>query len=124
MPEDGELVLTIGFAVNNKAVALYESANNTKLEYGAVCAVSEKLDGKAPLDSTLTGVSVVKAPVDKMYNSFNFVLSGFTDELLDLELVMAAYVIEGENTVYLQKEQTNMPSSISINKYLAENIPA
>ncbi|MBQ4509603.1 MAG: leucine-rich repeat protein [Clostridia bacterium] len=124
MPEDGELVLTIGFAVNSKAVEAYEKANNTKLEYGVVCAISEKLDGKAPLDSTLTGVSIVKAPVDKTYGAFNFVLSGFTDELLDLELVMAAYVIDGENTVYLQKEQTNMPSSISINKYLAENIPA
>ncbi|MBQ4511042.1 MAG: leucine-rich repeat protein, partial [Clostridia bacterium] len=83
MPEDGELVLTIGFAVNSKAVEAYEKANNTKLEYGAVCAISEKLDGKAPLDSTLTGVSIVKAPVDKTYGAFNFVLSGFTDELLD-----------------------------------------
>lgn len=123
MPEDGRLRLSIGFIVNKEAIAEYELLAETSISYGVACAVADKLNGKAPLDETLEGVSVIKASVSKEFSSFDFVVSGFTAELLDLELVMAAYVTEGDATVYLQDIQTELPTSISVNKYLADKTP-
>ncbi|MBO5357529.1 MAG: leucine-rich repeat protein [Clostridia bacterium] len=123
MPEDGRLQLSIGYTVNKEALAEYEKLAETSVNYGIVCALADKLDGKAPLDETLEGVSVIKADISRQYSSFEFVISGFNNELLDLELVMAAYVIDGDSLVYLQNEQSNLPTSISINKYIADNKP-
>ena len=36
---------------------------------------------------------------------------------------MAAYVAEGDSLVYLQGVQTDLPTSISINKYLGIEAP-
>ena len=36
---------------------------------------------------------------------------------------MAAYVTENGKTVYLQESQTELPASVSINKYLADKAP-
>ena len=121
MPEDGEFKLMIGFSVNTYAVSQYEKANEVTLEYGVTAALSHKLNGKAPLDETLEGVSIIKAQVSKEFVAFDFIISGFSAELCDLELVMAAYVIDGDSTVYLQDVQTDMPSSISINRYLQDH---
>ena len=99
---------------------MYESVTKSDLEYGVVAAIASKLDGKAPLDATLENVPVVKAQVDSEYSAFDFILSGFSEEQLDLEVVMAAYVIAGDKVVYLQDAQADIPSTISINKYLAK----
>jgi hypothetical protein len=123
MPEDGRLQLTIGYIVNKAAIAEYELLAETSISYGVACGVADQLNGKAPLDETLENVSIVKAAISKEYSSFDFVVSGFTAELYDLELVMAAYVAEGDSLVYLQDTQTDLPASISINKYLADKAP-
>ena len=123
MPEDGRLLITVGYTVNNVAVSDYESINGVEIEYGVVVALYNNLDGKAPLDNTLTDVNVVKAVINKEYGSFEFVLSGFTDQLLDLEVVMSAYVIDGDKVVYLQENQNDLPVSISINKILQSETP-
>ena len=120
MPEDGELAITIGFLVNNDAIAMYESVTKTDLEYGVAAAIASKLNGKAPLDASLENVPVVKAPIDSEYSAFDFILSGFGEDQLDLEVVMAAYVIAGDKVVYLQDAQLDIPGTISINKYLAK----
>ena len=120
MPEDGELAITIGFLVNNDAIAKYESVTKTDLEYGVTAAIASKLNGKAPLDASLENVPVVKAPIDSEYSAFDFILSGFSEDQLDLEVVMAAYVIAGDKVVYLQDAQLDIPGTISINKYLAK----
>ncbi len=120
MPEDGAYSLTLGFLVNTKGVELYEFVTGRTIEYGTVGAVASSLDGKAPLDSSLDGVRIVKIPMPKGYQSFDFIISGFNAELFDLEIVMAAYVIDDGKTVYLQRTQTELPDSISINKYLQE----
>lgn len=123
MPEDGRLRLSIGFIVNKEAISEYELLAETSISYGVACGVADHLNGKAPLDETLEDVSIVKAAIAKEYSSFDFVVSGFTAELCDLELVMAAYVAEGDSLVYLQDTQTDLPESISINKYLADKAP-
>ena len=121
MPEDGRLVLTVGYIVNTVAVEEYETIAKTTVKYGMVAVLAEKLNGKAPLDETLDDdVRVVKAEISKEYSAFDFKVSGFTTELFDLELVMAMYVTEGDEYVYLQKDQTKLPESISINKVLQQ----
>lgn len=120
MPEDGRLQLSIGYTVNKDALAEYEKLAETTVNYGVVCALADKLGGKAPLDEDLVDVLVINAPVNKEYVSFDFVISGFTDEHLDLGIVMSAYVIEDDKAVYLQNEQVEVPNAISINKYIAD----
>lgn len=123
MPEDGRLILSIGYIVNREAMAEYETVVQVTVEYGVVFALSEKLNGKAPLDEALEGVEVVKATISKDYSGFDFKVSGFTEDLLDLEIVMAVYVTEGDGYVYLQGEQTDMPASISVNEYQQNKVP-
>ncbi len=123
MPEDGRLQMSIGYIVNKEAIAEYESVAETSISYGVAFALANALDGKAPFDETLENVAVVKTTVPKEFLSFDFVVSGFTTELYDLELVMAAYVAEGDSLVYLQDTQTDLPASISINKYLGSEAP-
>ncbi len=123
MPENGDLSITIGFIANNNAIAKYEELTKVRFEYGVVAAIASKLDGKAPLDESLVNVPVVKATIDNKYPTFDFIISGFNAEQLDLEVVMAAYVIDGDSLVYLQDTQTDLPVSISINKYLADKAP-
>ena len=119
MPEDGELQISFGYYVNQKAISEYELIAKTTVNYGIVCALADKLNGKAPLDETLENVAVVKAEIAKLYSAFDFIVSGFDNTQLDLELVMAVYVSEGENLVYLYNEvQTELPGTVSINKYL------
>ena len=123
MPEDGRLQISIGYTVNKEALAEYEKLAETSVNYGIVCALADKLGGKAPLDETLEGVSVIKADISRQYSSFEYIVSGFNDELLDVELVMAAYVVDGDKVVYLQETQVEIPESISINKYITDNTP-
>lgn len=121
MPEDGSYAITLGFSVNTKAIAEYEKLSGKIFEYGAVGAIADKLDGKAPLDESISDVPVIKAPVNKSYVAFDFVISGFTEELLDLGVVMAAYVIDDGKVYYLQESQVEIPVATSINKYIADN---
>lgn len=119
MPEDGRLEISFGYTVNQKAIAEYELITETKVNYGIVCALADKLNGKAPLDKTLEDVTVIQAEISKEYVSFDFVVSGFKDTQLDMELVMAVYVSDGDNLVYLYNNvQTDLPGTVSINKVL------
>ena len=114
MPEDGRNQLSVGFIINYKAIEQYETIAKTEIEYGMVLAVADQLNGKTPLESENTQ----KIMIQRDLNGVSLKVSGFTEKLLDLELVMAAYVIDGEKTVYLQNVQTDIPMPISINKYV------
>ena len=122
MPEDGRLEISIGFMINNEAIDIYEKITESTVNYGVVIALESKLNGKAPLDSEVIA-NTQSVELDRKYCGFALKVSGFTEANLDLAVVMAIYVREGDNTVYLQSEQTNMPTSISINKYIADNAP-
>ena len=113
--ENGGHKIVIGFSVNREAIKQFEELTLNTMEYGVVVALADKLNGNAPLDNAVASSSVIKAPVSKDYVCFEFIVSGFTDEMLDLEVVMAAYVSYNGKTVYLQGEQTDKPASVSIN---------
>ena len=122
MPEDGRLEISIGFMINNEAIDIYEKITESTVNYGVVIALESKLNGKAPLDNEVIA-NTQSVELDRKYCGFALKVSGFTEANLDLAVVMAIYVREGDNTVYLQSEQSNLPTSISINKYIADNKP-
>ena len=114
-PEDGDLAITVGYTIFQDAVKEYEAIMGN-LEFGVVGAIYEKLGGLAPLAQS--AAPVIKAQITEEYSSFDFVISGFTVEQMDLALVMCAYVYDGTKYVYLQEVQTENPTSVSINTIL------
>ncbi len=118
VPENGELAISVGYTIFQDALSEYESIMGA-LDYGVVGAIYEKLGGVAPLAQN--EAPVVKAQVTGDYASFDFVISGFTAEQMDLGLVMCAYVYDGTKYVYLQEEQTLNPTAVSINSVLNQN---
>lgn len=118
MPLDGSLALVVGYTVDQEALENYESVMGT-LEYGVVGALTERLEGKAPLAQTTA--PVVKAPLNGYdINAFDFIIRGFNEDQCDLAVTMCAYVYDGEKYVYLQKTQSELPYSITINQIIAE----
>ena len=115
-PMNGELSLAVSYSVDRDALDAYEAVMGT-LKYGVACAVTEMLNGKAPLDQD--SAPVINADLTGSGISFDFVLRGFSEEHHDLELTICAYVFDGEKYVYLQDAQNEMPESISINKIRA-----
>ena len=124
-PEDGSYGIVASFTVNQKAVSEYEALSKKALSYGIVAGAKSKLGDNNPLDASgntvsLENGSVVKAPVKKDYVAYDFVVTDMTDAQLDIELVIATYVVvtEGENVsvVYLQETQKiDTLSAISYN---------
>ena len=114
-PEDGDLAITVGYTIFQDAVKEYEAIMGN-LEFGVVGAIYEKLGGLAPLAQS--AAPVIKAQITEEYSSFDFVISGFTVEQMDLALVMCAYVYDGTKYVYLQEVQTENPTPVSINTIL------
>jgi hypothetical protein len=114
MPEDGRLEIAFGFSINNSMIDLYETLSEKELNYGTVLALENKLNGKAPLDDEVIA-STQKAEISRNFAGITLKVSGFTEDLLDVKIVMAIYVTKDGKTVYLQEEQTELPTSISIN---------
>ena len=117
-PEDGDLAISVGYSVFKDAISEYEAIMGN-LEFGVVGAIYEKLGGLAPLAQS--AAPVIKAQITEEYSSFDFVISGFTVEQMDLALVMCAYVYDGTKYVYLQEAQTENPTAVSINTILMQN---
>lgn len=124
-PEDGSYGIVASFIVDYKAVAQYEEMTGKKLSYGIVAGAKSNLGDNNPLDAngnviTLEKGNVIKADVDKNYGAYDFKLTGLNEGQLDLELVIATYVVvddgESVSVVYLQNEQvTENLSVISYN---------
>ena len=113
-PEDGSYGIVVSYMVDCKAIAEYEALTGKKLSYGIVAGAKQNLGDNNPLDKdgnavTLDKGAVIKAEVGKEYSAYDFKLTGLGENQLDLELVMATYVVidDGENVsvVYLQGTQ-------------------
>lgn len=106
---NGDLIC-MGYKVNNKTL---EACPN--LSYGIVAAgVGANADMSAyePLNPDMTpGVedAVIAQPVDKKYNSFNFIIKSFSANEANYTkpLVMCAYVTDGEKVDYLCHNELN-----------------
>ena len=125
-PEDGSYGIVASFTVNQKAVSEYEALSGKALSYGIVAGAKSKLGDNNPLDASgntvsLENGSVVKASIDKSYVAYDFVLTGMNENQLQVELVIATYVVvtEGENVSVAYLQETQKTENLSIISYNA-----
>lgn len=132
---------SVGYTINHDMLNQYERLTGNKLAYGVFAAITSKLDGKAPLDESVTAPvihtelprTVGKGENETPLYAFDLIVRGFNENYLDLGMSMGAYVIttvtdeetgtETTETVYIQEEQSSIPSSYSISEYLASLVP-
>ncbi len=99
--------LCVGYAFNAVAIAEYNEANGTNIQYGVVATIID--EGESLSLSYNDGVvnsnldNTVIAPINSTYIGADFKLSGFKDyeegdtvDLKALNLVMCAYAYDGE----------------------------
>lgn len=120
--QDGRNGISVGFEVNTDALAKYEEATGKTVEIGVVFAGYDNLAGKQPLDENGKTISLEKGKVIKSdlsefdYKIYDFVLNDIDDSIKDVNLVIAAYIYDGEGVEYLQENgASDTVSGISYN---------
>ena len=107
--------ITVGYKMNNEAIAKYEEITGNELVYGVFAAASEVIGNDDIFDANGNTVSgVISKEVSSMkLEALNLKLVGFnTEELMVAEIVMGMYVNDGARVSYVQPE-----APISGNKY-------
>jgi hypothetical protein len=103
-PEFGANSFTVGFTVNNVAIAEYEEATGKTLKYGVFAVLQSKLKDKDVFAEDGTAAEgVISAEITNyQFVAFELKIVGFTDEQKDTKLAMGAYVAvtDGETTEY------------------------
>lgn len=100
-----------GFEINQRALSYYMSTNKS-FELGVVAASRDVLEGNLPLDSSTAkpieleqgSVAKIALPNDN-FLSIDMQISGFTSEFYSKQLILSAYVYDGNKVVYIQNEQ-------------------
>ncbi len=107
--------ITVGYKMNNEAIAKYEEITGNELVYGVFAAASATIGNDDIFDAngnTVSGVISKEASSMKL-EALNLKLVGFnTEELMAAEIVMGMYVNDGAKVSYVQPE-----APISGNKY-------
>ncbi len=109
----------VGFAVNENELVAYEKANSVSLKYGAIISTTKADSYIDKNGNVLTASTVKKEAQDVDTLRFDIKLSTSRwDAIGDYELVMCAYVIDGENVYYLSSETevATTPYTITYNK--------
>lgn len=91
--------IAIGFDIDYEVIRLYEELTGKTLEYGAMFADYMALDGKQPHE---VEEKIVFGLNDYNYLQYDFVVSDLTEEYYDYQMVIAAYIYDGEVTKYVQ----------------------
>ena len=105
--DNDETELCVSYAFNKKAIEEYNASNEVKLQYGVVTTI---IDENEVLSLTNDNGNVtsnlentVVASIDNAYSGVDFKLSGFKTfeegdkiDLKALNLVMCAYIYDGE----------------------------
>lgn len=108
--------ICVGYTVNYEAIELYESYGKT-FEYGvAACIKGEGMNELELVNTDLSAASyAVVAGISSP--SFDFKILGFTDEYYELELVMCAYVYDGNEVDYVNVAINGKSVSLSQDDY-------
>ena len=102
-PEGGIGGISLGFGMNENAIAEYESVTGKTVAYGVFAVSQAKLGNGDILDENGNMASgVINAEINTTHPMFEIKITGITDELKDAKLALGAYVIvsEGEETEY------------------------
>ncbi|MBQ8737959.1 MAG: leucine-rich repeat protein [Clostridia bacterium] len=92
-----------GYEVNLTSLALYERLIST-LKYGIVIANASSFGEKTFLDqdNKVNSDKALQVEMEKQYSSFDCSINFGTNTTMDLDLVICAYVIEGDTVTYIQ----------------------
>ncbi len=111
--------ICVGFAINDKELEAYETANSVSLKYGAIISTI-KTDKYIDKNATVVAPSTVRKEAQDLDTlRFDITLKASNwDAIADYELVMCAYVIDGESIYYLTGEERvdTIPATITYNK--------
>lgn len=107
--------ICVGYSLNKEALQLFEEKTGKVLDYGVVAIIPIDESEYTPLYVENGEVKSIEysihASVAKLYASFDFIISGFSEEYYETDLVMCAYVYDGDEIGYLcitEDEQGNM----------------
>ncbi|MBQ8737944.1 MAG: leucine-rich repeat protein [Clostridia bacterium] len=92
-----------GYSVDLDSLALYERLIG-ELKYGIIIANANSFGEKAFLDqdNKVNSDKALQVEMDKQYTSFDCSINFGTKTDIDLDLVICAYVIEGDTVTYIQ----------------------
>lgn len=121
--ETDESAMCVGYNLDKTALNAYKKYNSGKtIEIGLVASAIENgeetdvlsiQDGKIVADELTIAV-----PVSETYNSFEFKLTGFTSDYMDIDFVMCAYVSDGTNLQYIMESCVSSPTTVSMNQVI------
>ena len=92
-----------GYSVDLDSLALYESLIG-ELKYGIIIANANSFGEKTFLDENnkVNSDKALQVEMDKQYSNFDCEINFGTNTGIDLDLVICAYVIEGDTVTYIQ----------------------
>ena len=105
---DDKNAINGGYEVNLTSLTLYERLIGT-LEYGIVIANASSFGEKTFLDENnkVNSDKALQVEMDKQYSSFDCSINFGTNTGIDLDLIITAYVIEGDTVTYIQSSTGN-----------------
>lgn len=110
--------ICIGYGVSTIRLNEYNSVNEDA-KLGFVVSLNTENPLTVENGEIKCAENTVVAPVIGAYSSYEFILSGFGQNMLDIALAMCAYVYDGEKISYLATEATSTPTAITLNEIIA-----
>ena len=92
-PESGVLGISLGFMVNNKAIAEYKEITGVYVKYGVFAASLEKLQGGDIFVNGAANENAICAEIKATeFSAFDIKVTGFANDQKDVLLALGAYV--------------------------------
>ena len=112
---DAKNALNGGFTVDTEALEFYTEKNGA-LVYGIVIANANSFDGKSFFDENndVNSEKAIKAEIDTQYSMFDCEINFGSIDASALELIICAYVIDGDSVSFIQHDLGNDVSNSAI----------
>ena len=92
-PESGALGISLGFMVNNKAIAEYKEITGVYVKYGVFAASLDKLQGGDIFVNGAANENAICAEIKATeFSAFDLKVTGFANDQKDVLLALGAYV--------------------------------
>ena len=92
-PETGKLAISLGFKVNNAAIAEYKELTGVDVKYGVFAASFEKLGNGDIFENGTANANAICAEINTTeFSVFDLKITGFTDAQKGALLALGAYV--------------------------------
>ena len=101
--------ICIGYKLNEESVLEYNKATGNKISFGVVAIMPINEDELKPLyveNGEVKAIDyTISASFSTIHASVDFVINGFSEEYYESDLVMCAYIFDGEGISYLCCEE-------------------